>query len=366
MKKLGILLVSLYLLTGCNDPMEPTQKEQQPTKTAKQEAGKQAIPEIHKAVRADQAVELPYPSYSETRWVKGTLYAGVVGPSGTIDQVVAIPSSGQEPELIFESEYEQPSIHTVLANEDWLVFVDAESTGQKSKIYAVDLKTKKQKQIFTYNPEHEVLILPALDGHYAAWAEPDEKGQKQVVLYDLSTDQKTVLDHFNDFHLYNNFLAMGEGRVLWTDSKDGTGYFKVHDIAEGKTRTFEAPQPYPGYAQLVGNKVFSLNFSDHATWSAQEFGMFDIETETYEKIEIDTPYLNQLTSDGKNNIAVLDAAQQLIGYRIMKDGSLQKVAYELPEGEAIEKLSFSGGKLLIGLQQEEYKTSKLLVSDMME
>jgi hypothetical protein len=151
---------------------------------------------------------------------------------------------------------------------------------------------------------------------------------------------------------------MNDGMLLWTDSVDGKGVYCLYNLSSGQTSIIDAPYKYPGYAKLMNNKIYSINFNDYTVWTSQSFGAFDINSSKYK--ELSSKYIN-LFRVGSNFVGVMDAHNQFVLYDAGND--LKKVPLELPV-ERIDGINFNYDGALILTTEEPSQTILTIISDL--
>ncbi len=190
-------------------------------------------------------------------------------------------------EVVYSSKHELPWFKV---NKNWLVLVEGE---EAESIIVENLRNGEKKMVASGG----FLYAPALDGNYLAYVENKKGGKSQVILYNLKTEQKKVVTTLNQACLYNNFLHLSEGKMVWTDIEGepwhdlqndipgangpwmGVGYYYLCDIKKDKICSFRHTDKsyfYPGYAEYSQGKIFSINFQDHRDWNPQQFGYFSL------------------------------------------------------------------------------------------
>lgn len=171
-----------------------------------------------------------------------------------------------------------------MSNEDWLIWIDTTEDASENKIYTLNKRTQEKNIISKSDPQYVTIDAPFLYEGYVAWMYLDNNsGSPQPVLklYDLKNEKETVVSEINDYGLYNNFIHLGNNKLVWTDRKDDQGFYYIYDLKSQEMREFPSPFKFPAYAMIGEDRIFALHFEDFTDWGNQKFGYFDIEKEEY-------------------------------------------------------------------------------------
>lgn len=299
-------------------------------------------------------VELPYENVDCPILENNILFMSVSNYSK--GNLVAYNLKNKSEQILFKSPL-KVSYQNLMLNKDWILWRDCGDEFTMNTIYARNRKTGKDKVI--YNEKNSCLIAPFLYNNFAAWIDYSRKG---ILLYDLNTDSSKIVATINDLNFYNTFVYMSDDMLLWTDCINEKGYYLLYDLNTGKTNKIEAPCKYPGYAEMIQGKIFSLNFmDDYHIWSLNRLGIFDISTKKNKQL-CDSA-INQM-SVGKNSIAVMDADNKLVLY-IIDHSNLIKVT-DILGSQGIDGMYYSeDDKLIVKPQIETNRknVSELVIID---
>lgn len=267
-------------------------------------------------------VKLPYTIYTRPSLINGQLYLPINEKAEYLNKIIKYDLNSKKTSSVFESPFKDSTINNVMANENWVTWENSDITGKNSTIYALNINTNKVKKIFETDTDIIKINVPYLYNDYVSWVNVSN-GKPEVVLYDLNNDVQKTIARINSFSLYNNFIHIENDELVWTDSIEGNGYYYVYDIIKNKKDSYKAPQPFPGYGQIMENKIFSINFNDPNRWISQSFGYFDLASKKFTAVDVRTSYINRFAT-GKNNLAIIDSEQKLHVYSI-QNNKLQKV-----------------------------------------
>jgi hypothetical protein len=342
-KRYGLIfLLSLLLLqTGCTGIA--SSQEILP-KTSKIEEGKT------EKVKKYTYLRLPYTSIQEPVLIGDDLYMSINENSPSLaNTIIKHNLKTKKTTKIFKSQFEDASIHTIVGNKDWLVWVDSDSAGIQNKMWAKNLKTGETQVLSESKDELITLDCPVLYQDYVAWTYVDEKRESTVHLVNLKTNEKKIVHHLHTYGLHNAFVQMNDGKLVWSDEIDKVPYYMVYDLSTKQIQSYKTSGYFPGYVELVGNQIFSINGPDHLrnasiVWT----GMFDMKTGKSTKLE--NHFVSGLTGFG-NYIAyvsddIKDLKNRLKVFKVEKD-QLKKVMVDTHPLHNPDFLSFSSDHILL-------------------
>jgi hypothetical protein len=313
-----IFLLSLLLLqTGCTGIAS---SQELLSKTSREEKAKKYT-----------YLRLPYDSIGEPVLIGDDLYMAINENSPSLtNTIIKYDLKTKKTTKVFKSQFEDASIHTIVGNKDWLVWVDSDSAGIQNKMWAKNLKTGETQVLSESTDELVTLDSPALYQDYVAWTYVDEKRKSAVHLVNLKTNDKWIVDHLHTYGLQNAFVQMNDGKLVWSDEVDKVPFYMVYNLSTKQTQSYKAPGYYPGYVQLVGDQIFSINATDHFVDSSIAWtGVFD--TKTAKSTKLTSSFVNQLTGFS-HYIAYVDdnikeLRQKLQVFKVEKE-SLKKVVVD--------------------------------------
>jgi hypothetical protein len=332
-KKIILPFAILFLLIGCSN-MEKTEK------TLK-------IGEVPIEIPIEKTIDLPFSNYNHPVIHNDDIYlcTSNISNKESINSLTQYNiNTGKQVEL-YKSRYSEAAMQWTKVNDNWLIWVDSSSDGVNANIMAMNLSTKDIKELAKTNPEYLTVLAPELYNDYVAWVEllPDNK--VEVKLHNLKSNKTESIAQLYNYGLFNAFVSMKENRLLWTDTKDGQGYYFIYDINTKQTNKYTAPKQYPSYAVYSNDKIFSLNFDNIANWNNQSFGYFDIKSNKYIQLETGFTYVNSF--DVYNDkIAIIDNKQKLHIYKI-NNMSLDNVKFGQKDNPMLCKFDQEGNLVLV-------------------
>jgi hypothetical protein len=276
-------------------------------------------------------LRLPYGLIREPVLIGDDLYMAINENSPSItNTIIKHNLKTKKTTRIFKSQFEDASIHTIVGNKDWLVWVDSDAGGIKNKMWAKNLKTGATQVLSESKDEIITLDCPYLYQDYVAWTYVDEKQKSAVHLINLKTNEKKIVHDLHDYGLRNVFVQMNNGKLIWSDEMDKVPYYMVYDLNTKQTKAYKAPGYYPGYVQLVGDQIFSINATDHFTDTSLAWtGMFD--TKTGKSTKLENHFVDGLTGFGNYIVYtsndIKDPKDRLKVFKVEK-GTLKKVVVD--------------------------------------
>ncbi len=297
MKRIALALLVLIViaagLTGCRDDGGP-----QPDSGS----GAGLYGEV-------TTLELPYRDYGSVNSVEDMLYFTADVGNQINDTIVSVdPKTGQREVVMTWPE----EIAWLRVNQEWLVWEsDKEVMARPRQGGEISIVASSQP-----------VFAPQLDGGTVAWMDLGEDGEYDVVFHDLARGSTHPVADIEIPSYYNAFLHLEGGRLLWTDVRDGEGYYRVAQIDgvdpdEIKVEDFPVGDiqfKYPGYAVAFGDRFYSINFDNYHEWdwSVQQFGYYSTVTKEFRPvIEDRAVYYFEIIG---SRVAVVDSRQDLLIY----------------------------------------------------
>ncbi len=241
----------------------------------------------------------------------------------SVDSLIKCDLNTGKRETLFRTRHEEAIMQWTKVNDDWLVWVDASSDGYDESIMVMNLKNRSIKELSRTNPECIIAATPQLYKNYVVWIEANDQKIMELKLFNLKTEETKTIAQMKKYSFYNAFPYMGEGKVLWTDSINGKGYYFLYDLKSGKKRQYQAQRAYPSYAVYSNHKIFSLDFDDYTSWEGQTLVYLDLKAKKFYSLDIGKAVVNHFEVY-QDQIAVLDENQQLRLYVLQKDFLVQK------------------------------------------
>jgi hypothetical protein len=265
MKKLFFPSLCFVLLVACTSPIAHMQKG---TSTAVITKGNNASISEEGGkmdVFVSNMLTVPYNEASHPVVMDQEMYVAVNTKWGYLPNEVRKINLNTKREItIFKTEYHPSAINDLQGNREWLIWVDSTEDGYGNNIWVKNLKTEEMKKIYQQPEYSHIMIIPMLYDHYVAW--PYEKnGVVKVCLMDLKTGKAEDIAQYHTFSFSNQVHKDSDrGRLIWTDSEDGVGFFKVFDFKTRQITTYPLPGYTPGHAWLLGSDyVLFKNSRDH-------------------------------------------------------------------------------------------------------
>jgi hypothetical protein len=276
---LSVLCILISLSFGCS----PTGLNE----NGDTDAAKRPVQEVRVVKEISMPGDIPFVDYNDPVLVDNHMYICVNDSYGLTNKVIDYDIDTQEYSIIFESQFTEANLQRTMANEKWVMWIDADLIFSRSIIYVFNRETNEIVKLADYNPSVQ-LTAPYLSGDYVACIVVQDyanlEKRQEIMLWNLDTMESYKVAEITELSFYNNFVFINSNQVLWTDSADGVGYYKIYDIETGLTKEIVSPYVYPGYAMLVGKKIYSINFQDYRYWGSQDFGYYDIATNTYNSL----------------------------------------------------------------------------------
>ncbi|WP_138090140.1 hypothetical protein [Halalkalibacterium halodurans] len=304
---------------------------------------------------AKQAIiEIPYKEYNHPVILGDEMFINVNSdPSKLydVDTLIQYNMKTGEEKVLYESEYEESAMQSTEVNEDWLVWVDSSVDGYYEKILAMNLANGEIQTLGETNPEYLTIFSPELYADNVAWTELNDEARVEVKLHNLKTGKTSSIATLNEYSLYNSSVYMSNGKLLWTDSDNGNGYYYLYDLESKSTDKYQAPKPYPGYASYSEGKIFAIHFDENRDWTSQDFGYYDIKLNEYHSLEYGQ-YINYFkTSD--NKLAILDDEHHFYFYEFQNNELVPIETTIMEEINPFYIFFDNGGHLIICINDEE-------------
>jgi hypothetical protein len=245
-------------------------------------------------VPVPKIITLPYNDASHPVVMNQEMYVAVNTKWGYLpNEVRKINLDTKKETTLFETEYHPSTINHLQGNKEWLIWVDSTEDGFNHNIWVRNLKTGEMKKIYQQPEYSHILIIPVLYDHYVAWT--DEKLGKMVTVrvMDLQTGKAEDIASYHTFSLANcvDIDPIG-GKLIWNDSENGMGYFKVFDLRTRQIATYPLSGYTPGYSKFAGkDHILFQNAKDNfVNTTNPPVCIYDLKTKQY-----------QILSDNKDN-----------------------------------------------------------------
>ena len=359
-KKLISLLVMCILISfsfGCS-PIESDGNE---------DSEKKPVQEVSVVKEINMPEDIPFVGYNDPVLVDNHMYICVNDSLAVTNKVIDYDINTKEYSIIFESQFTEANLQCTMANDKWVMWLDADMIFSHTIIYVLNRETNEITKLADYNLSTQ-LTAPYLFGDYVACVIVQEndslESQQEIILWNLETMESSAIADITELSFYNNFVFINSDQVLWTDSVDGVGYFKLYDIKTGLVKEIEAPHAYPGYAMMAGEKIYSINFEDYRTWASHDFGYFDTSSNAYKSIEgvVGTSSISRFrVSDYL--VIVMDRNSVL---KIIDVENDELINVSIPTA-TIDSINVSNdGRIIIGREQREIESATLFILDTVE
>jgi hypothetical protein len=278
----------LALLVACTSPTAHTQsnsltQEKKHNVSFSKVASKQSTP-------ASQVITLPY-AYASHPFIMGQeMYVAINSKWGFLpDEIRKINLQTKKETTIFQTEYQPSAINDLQGNEKWMIWVDSTEEGFYNNIWVRNLQTGEMKKIYQQPESSHILIIPTLYDHYVVWSY-EQKDKVKICLMDLETGKKEDIAEHHTFSLANHArIDPINGKLLWPDSENGVGFFKVFDMKTRQTTAYPLPGYTPGYPSFVGNDdILFLNSKDNfVKWENPPVCIYHLKTKKYQILSED-------------------------------------------------------------------------------
>lgn len=186
-----------------------------------------------------------------------------------------------------------------------------------------DLETGKKETLFRTRHEEAIMQWTKVNDDWLVWIEANDQKIMELKLANLKTEETKTIAQIKKYSFYNAFPYIGEGKVLWTDSINGKGYYFIYELKSGKKRQYQAQRAYPSYAIYSNHKIFSLDFDDYTRWEGQTLVYLDLNSKKIYSLHTGKAAINHFEVY-QDQIAVLDENQKLRLYVLQKDFLVQK------------------------------------------
>jgi len=159
------------------------------------------------------------------------------------------------------------------------------------------------------------LYAPALSGDLVAWDSLTKRRTHRIVVRDLASGESTTVGELALADLYNNFPAWDRNRLVWTDVVNDEGRYRVYDAGERTMREYplaDGAFRFPGYAQIEGDRLYSINFDsvDEWVWSRQRLGYYSTSERRFVPV-VPRGFIANSFEVADGLLAVIDDNQQL-------------------------------------------------------
>lgn len=353
-----MLLISLSIILGA------CEEKGSETKIVKEPISKPTITEKNedKMVRSD--LQISYKDVTIPTKNESLLYMGIQEDnSDYLNKIISLDNKGKQ-EIVTSSEYKESTFSKIMSNNDWLVYTDGTLDGYQNKIFAINFKTKEKQLLSESDSKYITADSPYLYKNYVSWIYlkvENDKAEPVVILYDLKKKSKKEIAKVNEYSLLNNFVHIQNNKIVWTDHKDGEGEYHVYSIDSEKHDVFTSPYPYPGYAEISNNMIFSINFKDPSKWSDQSVGYFNIETKEYKELFPTGKHINYLATSSET-LAIVDSENKLQILSLKDESFLQPIQVETlhPNVDFIQ-FNENGELLAITKNPPDFKTSSVSI-----
>ncbi|MCQ6531053.1 hypothetical protein [Bacillus mycoides] len=205
------------------------------------------------------------------------------------NKIISYNFSNQTEETIFHSKMgNDANIQGVQANEKWLLWIDTNAVGSKTVIYAKNLSTNEQTEIY----KTREIIEPYLYKHYVSWMEiDDQKKNAAIILYDLETNKKIQIATVNSYDTASTALHMNENKLIYTDSTEKQTTIRTYNLENKQINTYVVPQNNILAPRIVGNKIVYVSLSKNEKTTGNP-------TENYFILDMDSKHVTPLVIEG--------------------------------------------------------------------
>ena len=366
MKKKLICLLAMFILVSFSFGCGPTESD------VNEDLDKKAVQEVSVVEEINLPEDIPFITYRDPVLVGNSMYVCVSESYGPINKIIDYDINTKEYSIVFESQLLDPILTHTMANDKWVIWLEHNSIGLQNTIYLLNRETNGIVKLLESNIG---IISPRLSGDYLISVVPRHKdllgSERDIILWNLVTMERYAIADFAELSFYNTYVFINNDQVLWTDSVDGVGFYKIYDIKTGQIKEIEAPYVYPGYAMMAGEKIYSINFQDYHYWTSHDFGYFDTSTNSYNSLMevLGTSWIAKFrTSD--DLVVVMYEVNEKSVIRIIDVEDDEVVSFNNPL-EVADSVNFSidsinvssDGRIVIGREQLGMESATLYILD---
>jgi hypothetical protein len=291
MKKLFFPFLCLALLVVCTSLAVYMQKGAS-TNTKEKKHDVAVLKEQEKLdIPTSKIITLPYSYASHPVVIGQEMYVAINTKWGSLPNEIRKINLDTKKEItIFKTEHHPSAINDLQWNGDWLVWVDSTEDGYDHHVWAKNLKTGEMKKIYQQPEYSHIFIIPVLYDHYVAWTEEKMGKIVTVRVMDLETGKAEDIAQYHTFSLANcvDVDPIG-GRLIWNDSENGVGYFKVFDLKTKQMATYSLPGYTPGYSKFAGKDhiLFQNSKDNFVNTPNSPVCIYDLKTKQYQILSED-------------------------------------------------------------------------------
>ncbi|WP_256869987.1 hypothetical protein [Bacillus sp. CDB3] len=254
---------------------------------------------------------------------------------GLPNKLLSYNFANKKEEVVFQSKMGgNANIQGVHVNEKWLLWIDTNTVGSKTVIYAKNLSTNEQTEIY----KTREIIEPYLYKHYVSWMEiDDEKKNAAIILYDLETNKKMQIATVNSYDTASTTLHMNEDKLIYTDSTENQTTIRTYNLNNKQISTYVVPQNNILAPRIVGNKIVYVSLSNNEKTTGNS-------TENYFILDMDSRDVTPLVIEGLNtnkgeSIGSFSATMNYLSFTIndqkiwvyqLNKGGYKKIKFDIP------------------------------------
>lgn len=288
-------------------------------------------------------VKLPYSDYVGIAEAANKVYISVSEGKGNLtDKIIKYDLNTKKEEDIYVLDSTSKKvINSIQCNQDYLMWVESYENGAYPEIKIYDVKSKQTKTV--YGNQSDYLYTGAvLYKDNVVFLLQNNEVIGDIVKINIVSKVKKVIGKIKEPGAYNSRLVLKDDKLLWTDSIDGIGKYFVYDFVTEESVQTDAPYPYPGYSQMIGNQFASIFYYDKNNLWTQRFGLYKPATKKY--IRLLSGKVDSIDASDKN-LAIIDEKQKLYVYQMATEQIEEHT--EKIDGEVRSILFTEDGQLIV-------------------
>lgn len=310
----------------------------------------------------DVNVNLPYKEISSYAAYKDNVYMSAAdnSPSGMANKIIQYNRKTNKVETLFTTKFDSSSIQGLKANDNWVTWVDSDDFGDQKNIYIMNTKTREIEPITKENDKSIKNEFPVLADNYLAWIYFDQnKNQSYVMIRDLKTHRNKTVFNLKTHTLDNAFLSIQDGKILFTDIREGKSYCYLYNISTHKLEEFQSPHKKIGWGELLNDHqiVYLAFFTE--SFADNKLVLFDTQTKKANEFSSKYMEVNGLRVDGSNHVFVGTGVSNHFQKYQIDNGNIKKIG-EIEDNDIFD-MTANNGVYLMKIETKN-KEEKLIIT----
>ncbi|GEK35395.1 hypothetical protein [Kurthia sibirica] len=310
----------------------------------------------------DKKVDVPFTSITSYRGNKDIVYMSVEdqSPSGLDNKIIQYNRKTQKYTTIFKSKFENPSVQGIELNNNWMVWVDCDEFGSQINPYIMNLDTKEIQPLAKENDKNFQNDFPILIGNYVAWIKKDiQKEKAYIMLKNLQTNETKSIFDLTTFTFRNMSLSSTDGKLLFTDEKNKSGYLYLYDVKSKEMKETKSPYEQIGWAKLINEQqLVYLSFANDSS-NNKKLIFYDFSSNNTQEALSNITLVYSLEKDTKNQVYLgYDENEYLEKFRVEKNKLVKVEEFRVPN---INGISAKNGIYL--LHQDNSSRKKIIIQN---